>query len=59
MVHGLETLKKLNGKGRCRNPCSEDREKVPRKYEFNPYLARRYVNRSWSKKDGLKEKVRT
>jgi hypothetical protein len=71
MVHGLETLEVLNRRETGRKPC-KTRESVPNKFGLNPYLARRYVNRPWSRSEtggrlfvqgncrdeGLKESIR-
>ena len=58
MVHGLETLKRLNEKEAGRKPFKRPKEKVPKEIALHPVLLRRYLNRPWQKEDGLREKIR-
>jgi hypothetical protein len=56
MVHCLETLKRLNAE--TRNADNVPKPKVPESIALNPALARRYVNRAWTKEElGGRESV--
>jgi len=57
MVHGLETLRRLNA---VKQVKADERPKpfVPEKIALNPDLARKYVNRPWTREElGGKESV--
>jgi len=58
MVHGLETIRALNAKKACSKPQKKRDEQVPERYQLNPYLSRKFVNRPWQKQDGIREPAR-
>ncbi|MCI0503142.1 hypothetical protein L0Y65_00350 [Candidatus Micrarchaeota archaeon] len=56
MVHCLEVLKKLNAE--TKKTDNTPKPYVPEKIGLNPALARKYVNRPWTKEElGGKESV--
>jgi hypothetical protein len=58
MVHGLETLERLNAEKTRRDIELKVKEKVPKRIELYPCLVRRYLNRPWGKKELLAEQIK-